>query len=406
MSAAAPEIVPGIHWIGIRDPELRVFDIVMETRHGTTYNSYLVRGERHTAIIETVKERFAPEYLRTIASLKKPAEIDYIVVNHTEPDHTGSLAALLEAAPDATVLCTRPASLFLRGLLNRDFRHRIVGEGDTVDLGGKTLRFIAAPFLHWPDSMFTYVPEDKVLFSCDGFGSHYADERLYSDMIGEREELGEAYRYYYDMIMRPFAAKVLEALAKIRDLPIALIAPSHGPLHREGFQEYVALYERWSREQVASQSSESAVVIAYVSAHGKTKRMAAEIERGAGSVPGVKVTVYDLVETPLAEAAQAIASARAFAVGSPTINADALKPVWDLLTLVSPLTNRGKACLAFGSYGWSGEGIPMLQQRLESLKLKPLEPLRWVFSPSEADLERGFQLGRMLAEAALVEEKR
>jgi len=394
------EIVPGIHWIGALDPGLRVFDIIMETRFGTSYNSYLVRG-RKAAVVDTVKDRFAADYLAGIKAFTDPEEIEYVVVNHTEPDHSGALGALLDAAPRATVLCTRPAALFLRGLLNREFPYKIVSDGEAIDLGGKTLRFVHAPFLHWPDSMFTYVPEDRLLFTCDGLGSHYADERLYSDLVGENADTAEAYRYYYDMIMRPFAAKVLEAIGKVRDLPVDVVAPSHGPVHRRGWRRYLDLYEKWSREQVALQSAKTSVVVAYVSAHGKTEQMAGEIARGAKSVEHVQVEVYDLVRAELPDVALAVQAARAFAVGSPTINADAVKPVWDLLSLVSPVTNRGKVCLAFGSYGWSGEGVPMLHERLHGLKLKPLEPLRWVFSPSEEDMAKGYELGRQLALATL-----
>ncbi|MDP3051260.1 MAG: FprA family A-type flavoprotein, partial [Eubacteriales bacterium] len=166
-------IAAGIDWVGVRNPDLRVFDIVMHTEEGTTYNAYLVRGEK-TALIETVKLGFLDEMLERISSITELSKIDYIVLNHTEPDHSGSLGLLLDLMPQVEVLGSRAAIKFASQIINREFRHRVVADGEELDLGGRTLRFLAAPFLHWPDSIFTYVPESKVLFSCDAFGTHHS----------------------------------------------------------------------------------------------------------------------------------------------------------------------------------------------------------------------------------------
>ncbi len=169
----AVEITKDVYWVGVQNPGLRVFDVIMRTEWGTSYNSYLIRGAAATALVDTVKEGFSDEFIKKISGVCDVSSIRYIVCNHTEPDHSGSLAKLLKLAPDAVVLCSRPASVFLRSIMNRDFECRTVGDGDSVDLGGKTLKFISAPFLHWPDSMFTYVPEDALLLSGDVFGFHF-----------------------------------------------------------------------------------------------------------------------------------------------------------------------------------------------------------------------------------------
>ena len=179
------KIAEGVHWVGVMDPHLRIFDVVMHAEHGTSYNSYLVQGEKGTALIEAVKSKFTETFMDILKGLIDPGELDYIILNHTEPDHTGALGVLLDAAPKAKLFSSRNAVPLIKSILNREIDVQAVGDGDELDLGGKTLKFIEAPFLHWPDTMFTYLAEDKILFPCDFLGSHFTDERMFDDLVDD-----------------------------------------------------------------------------------------------------------------------------------------------------------------------------------------------------------------------------
>ena len=197
-------LAPGIDWVGILDFGIVTFDVVMETRYGTTYNSYVVKGNDKVALIETAKATFFDEYIEKVKAVVDPAQIDYLVLDHTEPDHSGSLARLLALCPKAKVIASAAALKYLKDIVNEDFPCQAVREGDQIDLGGKTLKFIGASNLHWPDSIYTYVPEDKVLFTCDSFGAHFAhpDKKIFDDEVGDYRD---AFDYYFAAILRPFS---------------------------------------------------------------------------------------------------------------------------------------------------------------------------------------------------------
>ncbi len=386
------EIKKGIYWIGALDPDLRLFDVLFPTEHGTTYNSYLIRGDK-VAVIDTAKGRCYDQFLSNVRSLVGPEDVDYVICNHMEPDHSGSLAAFLREAKNAQVVVSRTGEHYVRNILNADVSPLKMGDGDVLDLGGKTLRFVFAPFLHWPDTMFTYAVEDRVLFPCDVFGSHHCDERMYDDLVGD---FSEDFEFYYRGIMGPFKDKVLEAIDKIRDLDIEIIAPSHGPILRSDPWRYVNQYAQWSTLPPAKAKS---ILIFYASAHGNTKMMAEEIAKGA-RVEGVEVEVFNLTETAPSEVGDRIEVADALIVGSPTINGDAVKPVWDLLSSLATIKLRGKVGAAFGSYGWSGEAVGMIEDRLKSLKFKVSEPgLRFTLVPTAEELESCRQFGAKIAES-------
>ena len=209
----------GLYWTGVLDPQLRVFDIIMETEFGTTYNSYLLKGSEKTALFETAKEKYFDEYLEKVKELTDPSKIDYIIVNHTEPDHAGSLAKLLDYSPNANIVATPTAIGFLKHILNRDFYSIPVQDGDTLSLGDKTLRFLSLPNLHWPDSMYTYAEEDKVLFTCDSFGSHYSHEGILRSTVTDTEGYMRATKYYFDNILGPFKRPYLTPCSTSRARP-------------------------------------------------------------------------------------------------------------------------------------------------------------------------------------------
>lgn len=386
-----------IWYVGTQDPNLRVFDIIMHSDWGTSYNAYLVKGSEKTALFETSKLEFFDEFLANVREVCDPASIDYIVVDHTEPDHSGSLEKLLALAPNATVLGSATALNFLKQIVNHEFACRAVTEKDTVDLGGMTLHFLSVPFLHWPDSMYTYIPELKALFSCDSFGCHYADDRVFNDLIDG--DFTDAYLYYFTHIIGPFKRPFMtKALDKIAALDIQFIGNGHGPVLRSNIQKYLDMYREWCAPQAKTGKD---VVIAYVSAYGYTRSLAEAIAKGVKEA-GVEVKLFDLVTDNAEEAKAAIADADGFLLGSPTLVGDALPPVYDMMLGLNPIIHRGKFAGAFGSYGWSGEAVPNLVARMQQLKLSmPLEGMKIRFKPTEQDLDNAVSYGKQFAEAVL-----
>ncbi|MDA3730579.1 FprA family A-type flavoprotein [Niameybacter massiliensis] len=396
-------VTEALSWVGAFDPDLRVFDIVMETEFGTTYNAYVLKGSAKTAVFETVKAKFFDEYLENLKTVIDPTEIDYIIVNHTEPDHAGSVARLLELAPLATVVGTTQAIKYMSEIINAPFKSLVVKDGETLSLGDKTIRFIGAPCLHWPDSMYSYIEEDRTLVTCDSFGAHYSDERVFKAELEEEKEDDyiKAYKYYYDMIMGPFKPFVLKALAKIEDLEIDFICPGHGMiLDRTNMTKYINFYKEWSKPVVRSTPS---IVIAYVSAYGYTEKLAKEIHEGILSTnPNCDVLLYDLVTADFDEVLAEASMAKGLLIGSPTILADTLPPIWKLLTSLNPVIHKGISAGCFGSYGWSGEATKNIAARFAQLKFPmPVEPLNIAFNPSESNLKEAFDFGVNFVQAIL-----
>ena len=390
---AVTKLSQGVHWVGALDPNLKTFDIIMPLDHGTTYNAYLIQAGK-TAVVEAVKDGFYEEFTSNIESLTELSKIDYIIVNHTEPDHTGAMVALLEAAPEATVVSSQAGYNFLRQIVNRDFDYLIVKDGDTLDLGGKTLRFLSAPLLHWPDTMFSYLVEDGILFSCDGFGAHYYSEGRFNDEAGDY--IADL-KYYFDCIMAPFKPRVLDAVKKVRELDIRMIAPSHGPILREEPMQYVDLYEKWS---TPPEKGGKDLLIVFASAYGYTRAIAEAIREGAAPLPGVRVHFVEIDDENKKLLLDKVALADGILVGSPTIVGNVVEPVLEFLAGINPIIHKGKKASAFGSYGWSGEAVPMLIERMKTLKLSVLEPgLRVNFAPSADDLAEAKEFGRKFAEA-------
>lgn len=385
---------PGITWLGALDPDLRIFDIVMETEFGTTYNSYLVKGSEKTALFETVKAKCFDAYLERLKSEISLDQLDYIIVNHTEPDHAGSIEKLLDYAPQARIVGSAAAIKFLKAIVNREFLCEIVDFNQPLSLGDKTLHFISAPFLHWPDSIYTYIPEDQVLITCDSFGSHYSfDQVLYSKLTPPQlKDYQSALAYYYNMIMGPFKPHVLAAIDKIEDLNYDMICPGHGPVLDQNPQQIVDIYKKWSQEH--NPNTKKTVIIPYVAAYGYTEALAQRIADGVRDSGDIDVKLYDMVYADKAAVMKEIRWADGLLFGSPTINGDALPPIWDLVMNMSPIVHGRKLAAAFGSYGWSGEGVPNIEGRLKSLRMKLFAPgLKVNFKPSEEELELAYAYG-------------
>lgn len=393
-----------IYWIGSLDPELRVFDIIMETEFGTTYNSYLVKGSEKTVVFETVKAKCFDAYLEKIGEiLETPADIDYIVVNHTEPDHAGSIEKLLEIAPHIKIVGSANAIEFLKEIVNRDFDYIIVEHGDTLDLGNKTLKFISAPFLHWPDSMYTYIPEDKTLVTCDSFGSHYSFDGVLLSKLPEekREDYMSALLYYFTAIFGPFKNYVLEALDKIQDFDIETVCTGHGPVLDENPQEIMEIYRKWSTEE--NPNKNKVVVIPYVAAYGYTEQLAREMEKGIKDYDqSIEVRKYNInisnYGSLKADIMNDIYWADGILLGTSTINGDALPLIWDIAVSLNPIVHGGKYVSSFGSYGWSGEGVPNIIARLDQLRMNVLDGYNVKFKPSEEQLAGAYEYGRLFAD--------
>jgi flavorubredoxin len=391
----AIEIKQGLYWIGSEDPDLRVFDDLFPTEHGTSYNAYLLKGSEKTAIIDTVDHKNVDEYMDKVRSLVDPATIDYIIVNHTEHDHSGSLAYLLELAPHAVVYCTIAAKNFLGNILNRPVNCQTVKDGDTLDLGGRTLRFITAPFLHWPDTMFTRLEGENILFSCDAFAAHYWNVgHIFND---ECEDFTSARHFYFDSIFRPFKDKVLSAVEKIRHDVIDMICPSHGPIIRKDPWRVIQQFEDWSKP--TSQSKK--IVILFLSPHGSTEMMAHAVANGAKH-DGLEVISYHINSLTATELRNLMEEASAFIFGIPTFNRDIAKPMWEVLAYLSTVKLQTNLAGVFGSFGWSGEACKMAEERLKSLGFKLVaDSVRTTFSPTDEVLFQCEELGRAAAEAVL-----
>jgi len=360
------EITRNVSWIGILDYDIVTFDIVMETQYGTTYNSYFINALKKT-IVETTKEKFWDQYLKKIQSVVEPSEIEYIILNHTEPDHSGNLKNLIHIAPNATVVGSGNALRYLKEMIGEDFNSHQVKDGDVLDLGDKKLRFIGAPNLHWPDSMYTYLEEDQLLFTCDSFGSHFCEEGVFDDQVGNFDD---AFKYYFNVILRPFSKFMLKAIEKIRSLEITAICPGHGPVLRSNWEKYVDLSEKYSKEYLQIKDySVKTVFIAYVSAYGYTGVMAKLIAEGLEAIDGIEVDLADIENISFGELDEKLLKCDALLVGSQTINQNTLMPVYKLFASINPLRDRQKLAAAFGSYGWSGEAVKLIEDNLRNLKL-------------------------------------
>jgi flavorubredoxin len=386
-----------VKWIGVLDYDIVTFDVVMETKYGTTYNSYFIDADKK-AIVEATKEKFWDVYLEKIKAVVDPAEIEYIIVNHTEPDHSGNLRKLLEIAPKAVVVGSRNAIRYLNDIIGPGFPHLIVKDGDTLDLGNKTIRFIGAPNLHWPDTMYSYLEEDNVLFTCDSFGCHFADSKMFDDEVGYFDY---AFRYYFDVIIKPFSKFMIKAIEKIEQLDIDVIATGHGPILRSDWRKYVNLTKEWS-EEFLSKPEKNRVFIPYVSAYHKTGVIAEKIAEGLKSAGDIEVDQVDVETTPLGELDEKLTLARGVIVGSPVINQNILLPIYKIFALINPYRDKGKLAGAFGSYGWSGENKKLIESNLVNLKLKFFgEGVFVKFTPDAQQLEECVQYGKAFGEELL-----
>ena len=379
------------YWVGVEDPDLRVFDIIMYTEFGTTYNSYVLKAQDKTILFETAKAKYFDDYLEKLQEITDIAAIDYLVVSHTEPDHAGSVERLLDLNPHIKLVSTACAAGFLKEIVNRDFVSIPVRDGQTLCIGDKTLRFLVVPNLHWPDTMYTYIEEEQILVTCDSFGSHYSFPEVLASRVTDREGYMRATKYYFDCIIGPFKPYMLKALERVRRLDLSMICPGHGPVLDTGIPFMLDTYQDWCT--VVNPNPRKTVVIPYVSAYGYTGELAERIASGIRDSGDVDVRTYDMVTADQAKVLEELGFADGILLGTPTIVGEALKPIWDLTTSIFAGTHGGKLASAFGSYGWSGEGVPHILERLRQLRMRVVDGFTVRFKPSQVQLQDAYDYG-------------
>ncbi|MCK8518925.1 FprA family A-type flavoprotein [Methanoculleus sp. 7T] len=371
----AREIVPGVFAVGAIDWDRRIFDELISLPDGTTYNSYLVQGGEKTALIDTVDPMKTADLMANLDQIGV-GKIDYIVCNHAEQDHSGSIPAVLDRFGGSKVVTNQKCrDLLVEHLHIPEDRFVVIGDGDTLPLGGRTLEFIIAPWVHWPETMLTYLQEDRVLFPCDFFGSHYATSSLY---VPDEGVIYESAKRYYAEIMMPFRASIKAHLAKLASREIDVIAPSHGPVYdRPAF--ITDAYLDWTGDAVKNM-----VVLPYVSMHGSTQAMvdhliAALMQRG------VLVQPFNLTKTDTGDLAKALVDAATVVIGSPTLIFGPHPQVVSAAYLANLLRPKARYATVIGSYGWGGKTVDTLKEMLGRLKVEFLEPVYVKGYPREED---------------------
>lgn len=375
---AVREITKGVLSVGAIDWDRRLFDELIPLPDGTSYNSYLVIGSEKTALIDTVDPAKTGELLENLRG-SKVKKIDYIIANHAEQDHSGSIPAVLKEHPEAKVICSEKCKEFLIDLLMVPAdRFKTVGDGEVLSLGDKTLQFIIAPWVHWPETILTYLKEDKILFPCDLFGSHLATSELFAD--GDQKLYLGAKRYYAE-IMMPFRQLIKKHLEKLEKFETALIAPSHGPVYKKpGF--IIDAYKDWTSDNVRNEA-----VIAYVSMHGSTEAMVNHLV-DALLKKGIEVKPFHLVKADIGELAMALVDAATVIIATPTVLAGAHPAAVYAAYLTNALRPKTKFATVIGSYGWGGQTVEQIKGMLPSLKIELLEPVIAKGCPKGEDFKK------------------
>lgn len=385
-----------IYSVGVQNPELEVFDIIMKTPRGTSYNAFLVKGSEKTALIETAKEGFLDTYLNNINAIMPFEEVDYLIINHTEPDHAGIIPDLIKRNSKLEVIGTTSAITFISHIINQPFKSRVVKKGDTLSLGDRELSFYPMPNLHWPDTMFTFDSLSRGLFTCDFLGAHYAFEPLLMSKVKDKADYLVGVEKYYLDIMSPFARPFVENGVKaVRELNPSIVFTGHGAVLDSNLEDVLAIYEKHAAQPAKDSKS---VAIIYVSAYGYTTVLAKTIAEEIWKA-GIAVDLIELGENNREQVMQAIDRADGVLFGSPTFLGDMLQPIGELLAAIHPYVLKGKLCSAFGAYGWSGEAVPNIMGRLEQLKAKTIEGIRARLRPNDEEREEAARFARKFVEA-------
>ena len=375
----AVQISNNIYWVGAIDWSMRNFH-GYETSRGTTYNAYLILDEKVT-LIDTVKAPFKDELLKRIASVVNPAKIDIIVSSHVEPDHSGALPFVKEYARNAEIITSQPNGL--KGLTARygNLNYKPVKAGDSISIGERTLQFVPTPMLHWPDSMVTYCPEEKILFSNDAFGEHLATSMHFDDENDLETVLFEAKKYYANILM-PFGKQALAALVSLGGHDIRMIATGHGVIWRQNIETILDCYSEWAGGEVQDRA-----VVVFDSMWGSTQILAQTITE-AFAAKGIPAAYYDIKATPMSDIVTDIFTSKYLAVGSPTINNQMMPTIAAFLNYLKGLRPQNHKGFAFGSYGWGGQSIGQVEDEMKAAGIEiMLDKIRIANVPTPSQLE-------------------
>jgi len=389
------ELAKDVYWVGVTDWGLRHFHgHELSTHRGSTYNSYLILDEK-VVLIDTVWTPFQEEFLANVRRIIDPAKIDLIVTNHSEVDHSGALPAILRCCPHAKVLVSPKGRESVEGHYHQPWNFQVVKTGETLKIGRNELVFIEAPMLHWPDSMFTYLTGHNILFPNDAFGQHYSTEFRFNDQVCEDELIEEALKYYVNIIT-PFSSQVTRKIQELlsMNLPVAMIAPSHGVIWRKDPLQIVSKYQEW-----ATQVPEKRAVILYDTMWHATRRMAEAIGDGLAA-ENVPHKLFHLAISDRNDVLVEIFKAKAILIGSPTLNRGVLPTIAPILEDLEGLAFKNKIGAAFGSYGWNAQSVAVIEKRFANCKIPVIAPgisVKW--QPRPEDLETCRQFGRKVAEA-------
>ena len=391
------ELTKGVYWVGVVDWGLRRFHgHELSTHRGSTYNAYLIVDEK-IALVDTVWGPFQDQLIANIREVVDPAKIDFVIANHAEVDHAGSLPAVMRAAPQATVVVSKRGRESVEGHFHQPWSFKAVQTGDKISLGSCELVFVEAPMLHWPDSMFTYVAGKGILMPNDAFGQHYATAFRFNDQVDQEELYEEALKYYAN-ILTPFSDLVTKKIAEVLalNLPVEIIAPSHGVIWRKDPLQIVHKYAEW-----AQQIPQKSAVILYDTMWNATRLMAEAIGDGLAA-EGVPYKLLHAAVSDRNDVITEIFKAKAIVIGSPTLNRGPLPTITPILEDLKGLRFKNKIGAAFGSYGWSGEAVKLLEQHLNACQIPVVAPgvlAKW--QPTAEDLARCRQLGQQVAHAIL-----
>jgi anaerobic nitric oxide reductase flavorubredoxin len=388
------ELKKGVYWTGVVDWGIRRFHgHELSTHRGTSYNSYLIIDEK-TALVDTVWEPFSKQFLENVREIIDPSKIDYVIANHAEPDHSGGLPELMRYAQNATLVVSKRGLESIEGHYHQKWNFKAVETQDKIKLGKNELIFIEAPMLHWPDTMFTYLTGHNILMSNDAFGQHYAAAFRFNDQVNQEELYEEAIKYYAN-ILTPFSKQVIRKIDEILslNLPVEIIAPSHGVIWRKEPLQIVNKYKEW-----AQQRPEKKAVVLYDTMWQATRRMAEAIGDGLAA-EGVDYKLFHMAVSDRNDVITAIFGAKAIVIGSPTFNCGLLPTITPILEDLKGLKFQNKIGAAFGSYGWSGESVKIIEEHLGKCKIPvAADGVLAKWQPKAADLESCKKLGQKVAQ--------
>lgn len=384
----------GIDWVGYIDWSIRDFH-GYETDRGSSYNAYLVRDEK-TVLVDTVKAPYVERLLENVAELIDPSLVDYVVCNHAEPDHSGGLPRVMAVCVNAELVCNEKCKEILSMYYDTGtWRFKVVGDGESLSIGKRTLQFINTPMVHWPESMFTYVPEEKLLFSMDAFGQHYASAHRFDDEESLEVLMSEAKTYYANIVML-YGKPIQRVLQKASGLPLDIIAPSHGIIWRKNIGVIVGAYNEWSNQKLNRK-----VLVVFDTMWKSTELIANAIMDGVLEYD-VDASLVSLRSSHITDVAREALDSAVIAVGSPTLNKTLMPTVAAALTYLKGLSPAGRSGMAFGSYGWSKGGADDVEKYLVEMKVDVLrETLQCQYVPTKEFLDECRIVGRMLAEKAM-----